>query len=1269
VLYADGSVSALTAQGFAELSQRGLVQVTGPQDLAQKQLEQVAQSQYAGPPPGATPPAALAAPVNSPSHSPSGLGSIRIELPQTGTPFMFTKALNIHGDPLSISADVTTLQRFQMIQMLWQSAAFMLGLGVWLVEWHRVNRRSFLLTLALALMIGSVCSLLVQWRALHDALIVGFPVCVVALVAWLVWKCWPRASAALPAQAPLRPPRVPGTPPALAAIALASFFASAAAAFASTNTLSTAPLFSASYSGTVNDRVAQVEATLQFSAAHAGDLVPLFANDVVVREFSVKNDAAILVRNDRGLSVQFQRPGDASLQIKLLAKVAGDVTKRQLTFAIPPALSSRVSLTLAEADADVDFPAAVLLKRTLGKDQTGVEAVIGSADHIELLWTPRVKHAEEVAATVFCQNAALATFGNGVVNVRSRLAYRITQGELRQTRINIPDGQKLLRVEGRDVRTWTLKQENGTQVLMVDLIKGAPNDCELEVETEAPLNHLPATLSVQLPHALDVKRENGLIALQSTDELGFSVDSADGLERVDTDEFTQTSADHHAQPTTVFRFQETKFTLKVRVEAFQPQIEAVVKNTFRIGLEQLSLSARVNYVIKRAGVFTLELTLPADYRIESVSGKDLQQWIEKNDSAVRQLEVSLKERVTGTNTLDLQLVRQFKTLPPNLSLEGVQPLGTAKLTGYIAVSTDPGVATRTGSFDGLTEVPVVSLPDSTALTGVGSVLAYKYIAAEPGSAPRWKLNVATETVAAWVRAEIVNSFSLTETLLIGHAQLRYTIANAPVKELQVRLPAGAKDVEISGANMRSREQNGDIWTVALQSPMQGTYALTVAWDEPRPPKPGVLELAGATASGVERESGFLAVSVQPPLQITEAAVADLQRADTGDLPAWAPGNASATLVYRYVRPGYQLGLEVRRFDAAEVLQTIVDSAKFTSVVAADGQMMTEMLLSIRNNGRQFLEVQLPASATVCSAFVGAQPVRPSMRDGKILLPIESSSADDGAMPVDVTFVGTNAFPTSRGTVLFGSPRFDVPVKNAHWEVFLPPDYNYQTLRGGTMTRETAALPEPASTSFSVLDYSLKEQENLESAKVEVQREVSAARQQLAGGNFREANAEFSRAKIQSSVKGEDAEVKKLGEELKSAQASNLINAQNDFYFKNGGQLTTEGPPANPAQQTSAYSEATTAAGEQWTRLQQAQEIAAANVQPLRMNLPMRGERLAFMQVLQTEVGQPMTFVLAADNTKTVHWPSRLGGGAFAFLVLWCAVAILSRVLKDKPLKT
>jgi type II secretory pathway pseudopilin PulG len=1310
VLFADGSVEQAGAQRFAQLSQRGLVQVVAPQELAVKQREVLGRAQLVGnfPALAAAPPVqseglfvqagagrtdsgaltiatnAWAAAAAVPAPVAAGIRSIRIELPQTGQPFLFTKVLNVHGEPLSIRAHVLPMRTFQFIQMAWQSVAFLLGLFVWWMQWHRPRRNSFVLTLALACVIGSVASLLIQWRALHDALIIGFPMAVVAFFAFLVWKYWPRrAKTEAAPEAPSIEPSAPdsGLPPVLASVALvlALSLVSAVAAdpeIRGVQSAMNAPsLVVANYSGSVNDRVALVDANLRFSGVKAGAVVPLFGDDVTAQQFIVKNSSATLVRNGSSLSVRFDRDGNAELQVRLLAKVSGDVTKRRLAFAIPPALASRVALTLEQAEADVDFPAAVSLKRTLAKDQTFVEAVVGSADRVELLWTPRVKRAEEVAATVFCRNAALVTFGGGVVNTRATLDYQITQGELRQARVQLPVGQRLLRVEGKEIRTWEIKTVNGAQTLVVDLLKGVSLNWRLSLETEKILGALPVTETAVIPHALDVKRENGLIALRGAEELTLAIDAASGLERVDVEEFARATAEKSANLSCAFRFVAPDFALRVRAEAVQPQIEAVVRNHFRVGAGQVLLSATIDYTIKRVGVFTLRVALPDDWRIERVNGNGIQQWKEQTDGLPRRgaadaggrvLEVTLKDRTSGSYTLALRLERSFKELPKSLVIAGVQPLDTAKLIGFVTVSADAGVAVKTGAFDGLTEIPA-SLAMDSPTSGAGNLLAFKFISTQPKAWPEWNLTLATETVAAWVRAEVVNSFTLDETLVSGRALVRYDIANAPVKELRVRVPIGFRNVDINGANIRSKDQIVDgtnsIWRVELQSALRGSYSLAVTWDEPRPEKTNILELAGVSAGNVERETGYFAVSAKSPLQVGELNATDLQRVDAADLPDWSGvAGSTVTLAYHYARPGARLALDVRRFNDAAVLEALVDNATFTSVVAADGQMMTELSLSVRNNGRQFLEVELPADAKVWSAFVAGQPVRPSVRGGKYLLPIESAGAND-AISVELTYVGTNHFPKARGEIGFVSPKFDVPLKNARWEVYLPPDYDYQDLRQGTMTRETSLKAEPLSLSYSFLDYSRMEQASKASAKVEMERDVSVARQQLASGKIREATANWNRAK--SKAGGETgAEMKKLNDELKSAQASNLIMAQNAFYLRNNGQELQVGDADKGVLINAApILNDTAAAGEQWAKLQQAQEIVTARIQPLHVNLPVRGLRLAFAQVLQTEGGKPMTFRLAATNTKTVHWPLRLAGGAAAFLVLWGMVAMFSRVTR------
>ncbi|MCW5551090.1 MAG: type II secretion system protein [Verrucomicrobiae bacterium] len=1245
VLFADGSVQTMSAAKFGELAQRGLVKMMTAQQVAQHQQQTAVMSAQLQPPPAAPAPAA-------------GRRSIRIEVPRTGQPVVFTKVLNVRDEPLALQAKLMPLHTFQTVQMAWQVAAFVAGLLVWHWQWRRERRNSFILTLALVLVLVSVCSLLIAWRALHDALIVGFPAALVAAIAFLVWKYWPREKAddSLP---PLAQPG-PSLPPVTAGIALwltlglGSAFASNGVSIASSTPLDSVAVRSASYTGTVNDRVALLEATLQLSAARPNQTITLFGDDVAVQQFTVKSGDARLAREGRNIAVQLGKRAQATVQFRLLVKTGGDVTKRHLTFAIPEALSSQVAFTLDQPEADVDFPTAISFKRSMEPHQTRVEAVMGSAAKVELRWTPRVKRAAEVAATVFCQNTTLVSFRGGVVNVQAALDYQITQGELREARVRLPNGQRLLRVEANGLRTWEIRADPEGQLLVVELLKGVPQNWRLNLELEKPLETMPATLTVDLPHAQNVKRETGMIALRGAEELGLVVESAQGLQRVDVEEFLRASALPADGLVSAFRFLKTDFGLRARIEAVQPQIEAVTYQHLRLGADHANLTAVIDYTIKRAGVFALKLTVPADYRVENVTGSNVLQWARSKDNAAL-LEITLQERTLGSYVLRLELARNFGALPESFMVAGAHPLDTVKLTGFLAVSAEPGVAVKTESFDGVTEIPATALPDYARWSGAppGGVLAYKFITPEPRALPEWQLNLATEPVAAWVRAEIVNTVTLTESLISGRTLVRYDIANAPVKQLRLRVPAAYRNAEITGANIRRRDQEGELWRLELQSPVRGAYTLTVTWEQPRMTRTNLIELAGVAADGVERETGLLAILAQPPLQVTEISAQDLTRVDTREFPEWAgQADESTVLAYRYVRPGYQLALEARRFAEAGVLQALVDSARLTTVVAEDGQMMTEMSLAVRNKGRQFLEVELPPGATVWSAFVAGQPVRPSRRDGKLLLPLEPSGPDDAPVTIELTYAGTNTFPRVRGQVGFVSPKFDVPLKNAQWELFLPPEYDYHAF-SGTMRREVAA--KPSLLSFGLSEYLAKEKSSKASSKAEMLKDVSKAQSNLSVGNVREAVAGFNRAKgnVYAGL-DEGVQVKQLEQQLRSAQAENLINAQQAFSVANAG------APMGPSSQTLAGAQYDNAAAEaQWTKLAQAQEVAIARVQPLHVNLPLRGLRYSFTQVLQTEINKPMTIQLSAANAKTGNWLTRIGLGLAGFLALWAVVAVVS----------
>jgi hypothetical protein len=765
--------------------------------------------------------------------------------------------------------------------------------------------------------------------------------------------------------------------------------------------------------------------------------------------------------------------------------------------------------------------------------------------------------------------------------------------------------------------------------------------------------------------------------------LALSIDSVKELQRVDVEEFAKSvaadvsprsSAEKRSAPIDIgghigaFRFFRTDFELIAKADAVQAQVEAVVRNTVRVGFDEVRVNAHVDYVIKRAGVFGLRLALPGDYKLEGVSGANIQQWSEKMDGAARVLEVALKQRTLGNYALDVSLVREHAVLPKTIAISGVHPLDTQKSSGFVIVTSEIGVAAKVESFDALTEIPAATVGVRPTGDGNSAALAFKLIGAEPSAAANWKLSVTTETVEPWVRAEVVNYLTLGETLVSGRATVRYDIANAPVKEFRLRIPASFRNVEISGANIRRRDQTNDEWRVELQSKVRGMFALTVTWENEKSAASNVVEFAGVTALNVEREVGYVVVSAKPPIQVSERTLGELlTRIDFTELPSWAERPTKETvLAFKYLRPGYKLAFDVKRYGEAEVLAALIDSAHLTTVVADDGQLMTEVSLSVRNNGRQHLEIELPPGNTkVWSAFVAGEAIRPNVRAGKLLLPIEHS-ADDATVNVELTFVSFEKFPQRSGAFALESPKFDVPVKNARWDLYLPPDYDYSKFEGGSMTK--VAESAPIVQVFSASEYLSRETEKAALAKAEVKSELSNVRSNLRGGNYQRALSEYNRAKdkAQSQI-GERDELGRIEDEVRRVQSSNLLQAQREVFSKNAERLGEVEDLVRLQQDSSAQKLASGKADYengvaelQWSRLEAAQQVAKAKLAPLRINLPTRGVKLSFSQVLQTEVQKPLTVKLHAKNTKEIGWPKKFLWGALGFAALWSGVAGLSR---------
>jgi hypothetical protein len=177
---------------------------------------------------------------------------------------------------------------------------------------------------------------------------------------------------------------------------------------------------------------------------------------------------------------------------------------------------------------------------------------------------------------------------------------------------------------------------------------------------------------------------------------------------------------------------------------------------------------------------------------------------------------------------------------------------------------------------------------------------------------------------------------------------------------------------------------------------------------------------------------------------------------------------------------------------------------------------------------------------------------------------------------------------------------------------------------------------------------------------------------LASGKLKGANEDLGQAfRLNTDQDGETKkELEDLKKEIKRSQSSNLIQAQRSYTYENSVKKSAglqsrdaEEQQGKQVAQMLDYDE--TIAERQWDVLQKAQEISVAKIQPLRVNLPKRGIRHSFSQVLQTEVNKPMTVQLTATNTRQIGWFRGLLLFAGGFLMLWIFVSVVTNRLPSR----
>ena len=246
-------------------------------------------------------------------------------------------------------------------------------------------------------------------------------------------------------------------------------------------------------------------------------------------------------------------------------------------------------------------------------------------------------------------------------------------------------------------------------------------------------------------------------------------------------------------------------------------------------------------------------------------------------------------------------------------------------------------------------------------------------------------------------------------------------------------------------------------------------------------------------------------------------------------------------------------------------------------------MLTQARLDVVNNGGQTMTLKLPESDDrLWSAFVAGQAVRAARtQKGAYLLPLEQSE-NNAAFTVEFTYESSTPFPDGSGLVKLESPRLNVPLQDAQWQLHLPRDYKYSDFEGSmTYAKRHHNYPQPmrqhAATRVSQsaasgpmpnddMDqraYESKAREDEKEKRDEQSKLFSSTLRNtvdnIKAGNVEDANKYFDQARRQDAASGNSdrKKLKELERQVRQLQALKLNESQFEFNNRNSARYAQQ----------------------------------------------------------------------------------------------------------------
>ena len=816
--------------------------------------------------------------------------------------------------------------------------------------------------------------------------------------------------------------------------------------------------------------------------------VALGFGGVGIEEARIGDRPALLVPTANGYDLLLEGPTRAvvDLVLRLAAPATGDTHVAEMS--VPSVPLARLALRVPGTDTDVQVEPR--LAGSVGAQPDGTTellAYLGPATKVKLTWRRRPDEGARVDPLVFASETTDVLVDRGVVRTDFNAALSVLRAPLESLSLLVPKDAVVLFVDGPGIKTW--ERSAAGDRIEVTLREPVKEKWSLHVGLERAIPDLPAEISAPFFGIDRLERETGFLRLRPAEGVKVDPRAAPGLVQVDLSEVPATigpPGDRAAAAKAfAWRHAGRLAGLTVAVEALAPRVSVAVGTRLGLLPDGIEVRTQAQVTVERAGVFGLELDVPAALEVTDVqvAGAELDDWTRRPGEAGRSvLSVSFRDRLLGAATLHvagrlpLTLAEVDGTeTPVDLPIPRIR--GAEHVRGYLALHADPALDRRETRRDGLTvlesDAPGALEPPALPARALPLAARFEHREGQPSLALAVKRKAATVTgtVETALRLEpdrtrievrlgwLVQFRGVDRLRFRGPADLAQRVHLGPAQPgMDLLEPVPEKKPEGAPADWKSARVT---WTLVLSAPREGRVDVVLAVDDqPETPlaagssrRVAVPVLVPVDPDGKPLANTTLHAAIRrdPLLEVATEKVERGEEIDARELEGATRLSAPDTfLAFRSWDPEHAVSLLVTKHEYEPVAEVVVSHMHLNTVVPEEGRATTEAFLVVRNNDRQYLELMLPGNANIRAVTVDGKPETPRRGDdGAVRIPLLSNLRKDQAFVVAFVY----DHEVERGGLLFGSVRAESPKPLRvssdllTWRVLVPRDREYTAFGG------------------------------------------------------------------------------------------------------------------------------------------------------------------------------------------------------------------------------